>query len=315
MRIGDVEAFLLIVQAGSLASAARSSGAPKASLSHQLRRLERDLDGQLFERRLNRLHLTSLGRKFAPHAREIIKTCQTALDVAQEARASVGGVLRIGTTSEFSTDVVAPLTANFARSNPDLRIEVIIVPDVELADPADDLDCVLYLGDVPLENSAYWVRRKLGAIASRLYASPEFIASVGGAPNSPEELEALLLVGQMRQRAIMPWDLTDGDRVVTITPKPQIVTNGQWLLKLYAVYGFGISLLPEFFVKREVAAGALVPVLAGWTSRERPIHLLYARHRSKNTNVKKFAEAFQKDFVGGFQYPYALIVDGSPEGA
>jgi DNA-binding transcriptional LysR family regulator len=81
------------------------------------------------------------------------------------------------------------------------------------------------------------------------------------------------------------------------------------------VYGFGISLLPEFFVKREVAAGALVPVLAGWTSRERPIHLLYARHRSKNTNVKKFAEAFQKDFVGGFQYPYALIVDGSPEDA
>jgi DNA-binding transcriptional LysR family regulator len=312
MQIGDIEAFLLIFQAGSLASAARSSGAPKASLSHRLRRLERDLEAELFERRLNRLHLTPFGRKFEPYAREIIRTCQAASDAAQEASASVGGLLRIGTTSEFSTDVVAPLTANFARSNPDVRVEVVILPDVELADPADDLDCVIYLGDVPLENSRYWARRKLGAIASRLYASPEFLGVAGGEPGTPEELEGLPLIGQSRNRIVVPWNLTDGVRGVTISPKPQIVTNGPWLLKFYAIYGLGISLLPEFFVKREVAAGALVPVLSGWSSPERSVHLLYARHRSKNPNIAKIAEAFQKGFIAGFHYPYALVARSDP---
>src|SRR5512139_1818801 len=74
--------FLAIVDTGSVTAASRELYVAQPSLSRQLRRLEADLDLQLFTRADKRLVLTAAGREFVPIARDLITRAAQAQTMA-----------------------------------------------------------------------------------------------------------------------------------------------------------------------------------------------------------------------------------------
>ena len=97
MQLTDVQAFFRIQQAGSLSEAARRWGTAKATLSHQLRRLESDLGNVLFDRTGGQLTLTLAGVTFLPLAEDVVHALARAEDAMLGQAAAQSVRLRIGT--------------------------------------------------------------------------------------------------------------------------------------------------------------------------------------------------------------------------
>lgn len=75
--------FGVVAREGSLVRAARELGTTHSNLSMQMRTLEQELGGDLFERRGRRLVLTALGNEIAWYAEEISRLARDAAEVAR----------------------------------------------------------------------------------------------------------------------------------------------------------------------------------------------------------------------------------------
>jgi DNA-binding transcriptional LysR family regulator len=303
MQIDDVLVFLQVSSTGSLSAAARASAKPKATISHQLRRLEDELGTPLFVRSSNKLVLNEAGRSFLDHAKNIRRACERGVDAARRSRNITVGTLRVASSGEFSSNLVGPLVLHFARHHPQLRLEVMVLRGDALISSRDSLDCILYLGEPPMPQVAELTARLLGRFAFGLYASPGYLER-NGSPASPSELRSHDLIGFHNGETATLWELADGRREFSLQPNTRFLTNDYWVLKLAAIHDHGIAFMPTFFAGLEIENGLLSSVLPEWRSTEIPMYALFASHRLANPNLRTLIESVSRNFSSIFDYDY-----------
>ncbi len=303
MIIEDITAFLQVASSGSLSSAARASGKPKATISHQLRRLEDELGAALFVRSANRLTLSEVGLNFLDHAKSIRRASERGLDAVRRSRNLTVGTIRVASAGEFTTNLVTPLVLHFARNYPQLRLEVVVLRGDTLLSSRDSLDCIIYLGEPPMPQVADLTARLLGRFAFGVYASPKYIAA-RGAPRTPSELRAHEMVGFHNGESITVWELENGDDEFSLQPNTKFLTNDYWVLKLATIHDHGMGFMPTFFADLEVRKGLLTPVLPEWRSRYVPLYALFSSHRLANPTLRKLIDSVARNFQDVFNYSY-----------
>ncbi|WP_424211829.1 LysR family transcriptional regulator [Streptomyces sp. BI20] len=146
LEVRHLRALCAIADAGSLHKAARELGVSQPSLSTQLRRIERHLDGELFLRERTGCRPTPFGRAVLGRARPLLADMAGLI---AEARAACDGPrLRIGSTASRAlpgwlrrlhrrrpvaeTGLIVDVSANaLLRSVADGRLDVAFVHEVE----------------------------------------------------------------------------------------------------------------------------------------------------------------------------------------
>lgn len=88
--------FAAVAREGSLVRAARVLGTTHSNLSMQMKTLEEELRGDLFERRGRRLVLTALGNEIAWYAEEMMRLARDASEVARGLERPRRVPLRVG---------------------------------------------------------------------------------------------------------------------------------------------------------------------------------------------------------------------------
>ena len=303
MNLEDINVFLQIAAAGSLTGAARELHRPKATVSHQLRRLEEEIGAPLFIRSANRLVLSEAGTEFLDHARTIRRACERGLDSARAGQEKARGTMRIGSTGEFASNLIAPLILHFARHNPDLRLDLSVVRSDLLLSSRENYDCLLYLGEPPMPQVAEMTGRLLGRFTFGLFCSPGYLAR-HPAPAAPSELRQHDLLAYQNAENIALWELRNGDEEYSLHPQTRLLSNDYWVIKLSAIHDHGICFVPKFFARMEVEQGLLVPVLPEWSSREVPLYALFSSHRLRNTQVRDLVNSLTQNFADTQTYLY-----------
>lgn len=90
------EVFLKIAECRSISKAAGELNITQPGLSRQLRRLERDLGAELFERHSGGMRLTVFGESILPHAETIARADQAARLYVQRLRETLKGRVTFG---------------------------------------------------------------------------------------------------------------------------------------------------------------------------------------------------------------------------
>lgn len=303
MHIDDIHAFFRIQSAGSLSEAARRSGIPKATLSHQVRRLEGHLGTALFDRSGSRLTLTEAGTTFLPLADDVVRALARAEDAVVGHTAAQSVQLRIGCLDGLGTNLMGPLSLAFMEQHPGIRLDLLVCDPVELFSRDAGLDCILFAGVPPPDDARDLIAVRFGHSVSRLYAAPGYLER-NGTPKRVTDLKDHQLIDRRSGAAPPRWSLSDGNRRVELSPDGSISTNDQWIAKVAVVQGYGVGCFPEFFAAGEVAAGALVPLLSEWETDRTPISILYPSHRFGNPHLKSLVRFIRSNFKGFFYFPY-----------
>lgn len=125
MQIKHLQAFLTVVQEGSINKAAQALFIAQPPLSRQMHALEEDLGVQLFIRGSREIQLTGEGRILAERADEIINLVNNTRQEITDFQKKVGGILNIGSIPTASTLILPHIIDKYRQNYPNVQFKIL----------------------------------------------------------------------------------------------------------------------------------------------------------------------------------------------
>ncbi|MFA5521716.1 MAG: LysR family transcriptional regulator [Castellaniella sp.] len=119
-----LKCFVAVVEAGNLSRAAVQLHMTQPPLSILIRKLESELNVDLFHRRRNRLVLTSAGALFYQRARELLASMQAVRDELKQANEGLHGTVTIGCATAASLFVIPEVVARLQDEGRNIVVKV-----------------------------------------------------------------------------------------------------------------------------------------------------------------------------------------------
>jgi len=131
MELRHLQYFLALAEEQNFGRAARRLQIAQPSLSQQIRRLEDELETELFDRTSRPVQLTAAGELLLGDARSLVRDMEaTAREVRRAGRGEVGR-LRIGYSYGGLYDIVLALLRRVRAASPDTNMVIYQLPERE----------------------------------------------------------------------------------------------------------------------------------------------------------------------------------------
>jgi LysR family cyn operon transcriptional activator len=152
ITLAQLRYFLSAVERGSLSAAAEAHFIAQASVSEQIRRLEHLLGAALFVRTNRRLILTDAGRTLLPYAERTVRAAEDAASAVDPVRTLTGGSVAFGTFSSAHHLLHAELVTRFHALYPRVRLRLVGMNSVQVADHVRSGDLEAGLVALPVDD-------------------------------------------------------------------------------------------------------------------------------------------------------------------
>jgi DNA-binding transcriptional LysR family regulator len=122
LDIDLLRAFVTVIETGSFNRAAALLGRSQPAVSLQIRRLEEQLRGPLFDRGARGVSLTTEGAALLPQARRLLRLNDEIIATLGEG--DLEGEVRFGAPEDIATTLLPGILGAFARSHPRIKLAV-----------------------------------------------------------------------------------------------------------------------------------------------------------------------------------------------
>ena len=266
--------FVRISQTGSFSAVAREVGATQPAISRQVAQLEEHFGARLFQRSTRSLALTEDGRDLLPHARHVLEAVEETESAIGRRRSSPSGTVRLGCPSVFGRLYVAPRIGLLLARHPDLAVELSVSDDVQDMVVAG-LDLSVRVGEI---TDASLVARRIGSAVGQTIASVEYLERAGE-PQHPDDLAQHECIVFTRSNEQDAWTFDGPDGPVSVPVHGRMRSNDIEAVLAAVVGGLGISRVPLWMMRDQLASGQVRRVLSEWKSKGRPIYAVYPSRR------------------------------------
>ena len=292
-RFKEIEAFVLVMEHGSLAAAALHAGITPVMMGRRIDALERRLGTQLIHRSTRRLVLTDQGAGFLDECRVLLAqwTQAEATVSAQKHRAS--GHLVVSAPAAFGRLHVAPHASAFLKANPEVKLSF------NLTDRVVDLvregyDLGLRIGGAIDPN---FVAIKLATNQRVVCGTPAYFRK-NGKPCTLDDLRhhnclAFNLQGG-QQRG---WYFEQDGKTVTVRVEGNLDCNDGELLHRWVSEGMGLGWRSTWEIQAQLQRGDLVTVLDDYALPAYDILAVYPQQRHLPAKVRFFIDHLKKIYA------------------
>ena len=273
IETGDLQAFLAVARERSFTRAAAQLGVSQSALSHTIRGMEKRLGVRLLERTTRSVSPTEAGQRLLSRAGPRMDEIEAELEALSAFRDTPAGTIRINASDHSLRTVLWPFIDGFARTYPDIRIEV----DVEngLIDIVErGYDAGVRLGEQVARDMI--ATRIAPDWRMAIVASPAYLAG-RSVPVTPDDLTAhnCINLRLITYGGLYAWEFEKDGRRLNVRVDGQLAFNGSHHILAAALAGHGLGCLPEDMVAEAIATERLVQVLADWMPTFAGYHLYY----------------------------------------
>ena len=289
-RLDELHVFIAILDAGSMAAAARKLGRSPAAVTRILALLETRAGARLFERSTRRLTPTETGLRLAEQARRLLADYDAALQ--PPGAGAPRGLLRLTAPTVFGRRHVAPVVTRFLARHPDIQVDLTLSDrNVDLIE--EGIDAGLRIG--ALSNMSL-VARRLGEVRQVTVASPAYLDR-RGTPHVPADLAGHELIMSTSVRTMAEWRFRADGREHVVRYGPRLRMNDVEAVLAAARDGFGIARAMSYQVEPDLRAGLLRRLLVDYEPEPAPVHLVLPSSRHMAPRLRAFVDFAVAEFA------------------
>lgn len=284
-RLEDLEAFIAIVELGSLTAAARFTQRTVQAVSRSLALLEADVGLSLIRRTTRQCIPTEAGMQFYDRIKPALAEISTAKAELMEQRIEPSGMLRVSASVLFGPQFLVPIIAEYMHAYPNVEI------DLQLSDAFVDiaeerLDMAIRIGDLPDSGLR---ARKLGTLRRVVFGSPAYFAR-HGVPMQPSDLRHHSCIVRTVHGNPAHWSFLVHGKPRTIAIQGRFRTNTMAAIYAAVQDGLGLGYSPVCPIRHLVDSGAVQIVLQEYEPAPVPIHVLWHGPQTPPAKVRTFID-------------------------
>ncbi|EME68957.1 putative transcriptional regulator, LysR family protein [Paramagnetospirillum caucaseum] len=279
--------FATVVEAGSFTRAAERLGVTKAVVSQQVSRLEEEMGVALLVRTTRQLYPTEAGSVFYERCAALLHEAEDAVQAVTQDIGEPTGTLRLTAPFDYGAAVVAPAIAIFRQRHPQVEVEAML-SDTRLDIVAARIDVSIRVGWLADSSN---LARRIGTFRQCLVGIPDWVSALA----CPEDVEALPWVANTALPEPRRWSFLhqDGGETRRIEVRSGIAMDTTMAVHACVRAGAGLSVLPDFLVADDLAAGRLVQLLPDWTLPSGGIHVVFPQSRFRPAKVRAFVRILE----------------------
>jgi len=292
-RFKEIDAFVQVMDHGSLAAAALAEGVTAVMMGRRLDALEQRLGTQLVIRTTRRLTLTDQGASYLDECRQLLARWDEAERAVSSQHQRASGHLIVSAPAAFGRLHVAPHASAFLAANPAVQISF------NLTDRVVDLvregyDLGLRIGGQIDPN---FVAIKLATNQRVVCGTPSYFQRRG----KPQTLDDLrqhnclafnLQGGQQRG-----WYFQKDGKAVTVKVEGNLDCNDGELLHRWVSEGLGLGWRSTWEIQKQLQSGELVTVLDDFALPAYDILAVYPQQKHLPAKVRFFIEHLKKIYA------------------
>ena len=292
-RFKEIEAFVQVMEHGSMAAAALAAGVTPVMMGRRLDALEQRLGTQLVIRTTRRLSLTDQGASYLDECRQLLARWDEAERAVSARHQRASGHLIVSAPAAFGRLHVAPHASSFLKANPEVQLSF------NLTDRVVDLvregyDMGIRIGGQIDPN---FVAIKLASNQRVVCGTPAYFRKHG----KPQTLEDLrghnclafnLQGGQQRG-----WYFLKDGKSVTVRVEGNLDCNDGELLHRWASQGLGLGWRSTWEIQKQLQSGELVTVLDEFALPAYDILAVYPQQKNLPAKVRFFIEHIKKAYA------------------
>ncbi|WP_027554572.1 LysR family transcriptional regulator [Bradyrhizobium sp. Cp5.3] len=290
-NINDLLAFLAVARERSFTRAAAQLGVSQSALSHTVRGLEERLGLRLLTRTTRSVAPTEAGERLLRNVGPRFDEIDAELSALTELREKPAGTVRITTGEHAAHTVLWPALARLLPRYPDIKVELVV--DYGLTDiVAERYDAGVRIGEQVAKDM---IAVRIGPdMRMAVVGAPAYFAA-RQKPKRPQDLteHSCINIRLPTYGGIYAWEFEKRGRAMKVRVDGQLVFNTGTLRMNAVLAGLGLAYLPEDLVKREIADGRLIRVLADWCAPFAGYHLYYPSRRQPTPAFAVLVEALR----------------------
>jgi DNA-binding transcriptional LysR family regulator len=285
--------FVETVRCGGYSSAARKLGISTSSVTRQVAGLEHELGASLLNRTTRNTSVTVAGQAYFEKAVAILEAIDEADAVVADRGSDAQGRLRI-VPVEFGRRIIAPHLDRLLDRHPGLEISV------SLSDQVGDLlseqiDVSVRLGSSVVSEEI--VSKRVGAFQRWVVASPDYL-SRHTTPCHPRDLLEHQCLRFDYGGSHQHWTFQGGEDTIQLNVQGRLQSNNADILREAAIKGSGVTLLADWLVRDDVAAGRLTRLLEHYEvnpgSASSCINALYLPNHRGSSRINVFIDFLEE---------------------
>jgi DNA-binding transcriptional LysR family regulator len=292
MNIEQVKAFHRVASTGSFTQAARELFITQPAVSQEIKTLEDSLGIKLFDRSGKKVRITAEGELLFSYAHRLFALHEEMESLFRRSKSLQHGQIKIASTALMGTYFLPKIIGRFSRRYPGIEI------DLQMGN-SDQVTHLILEGVVDLGFSGMTMNRaRLKSVLIHqekliMVASPQHPLS--SRKVSLEDISEIPFIwrerGTQTRRLIEKWFLK---QLHGRYPRKSVELQNMEAAKRMVEEGYGITVVPEAAVKREISAGWLKPLQVEGLNVLNSYHLVFLKTKKLSSAAEAFLRMLSK---------------------
>ena len=288
MRWEGISEFVCVAEYGSFTRAAKALGISTAQVSRQISALEKRLKIKLLYRTTRKVSLTEEGRVFYQHCRSVLDGLNAAEQAVSNLQSKPQGRIKLTAPVTYGEQQLLPLINDFMMQYREIEVTAFLSnQQIDLVEGGYDL--AIRIGKL---RDSTMMAKKLSLRTNFVCATPAYLNQYG-VPRTLDDLSQHNCLLGTRDY----WHFVEDGTEKNLRVSGTIQYNSGYSLVDAALKGLGIVQLPDYYVQKHLASGALVSLLDDYREPKESIWALYPHNRQLSPKIRLLVDYLAERLV------------------
>lgn len=288
-QIHAMRVFVRVAETQSFRRAAQQLDVSNALVTRSVAMLEAHLHTRLINRTTRNLSLTEAGLRYLEGCRSLLEELDHLEHSVAHTEREPSGTLRVVAAGALSLATLTPLIDGYRRLYPRVNVRLTLAERrIDLIE--DGFDCGIVAAATA--RSSDLVERSLGTTTFVPCAAPAWLAE-HGEPRTPAQLARHAAVTLPPEERSATWQFArPGEHAEQVTLRPAYAVNNMLMVRLAALAGMGVAIVPTSLVADDLTAGTLRRLLSDYEidDPEAQMSIVYPRRQYLPARTRRFVD-------------------------